>query len=192
MAEAAHEVVVDDAHRLQVGVDDDRADEAEAALREVAGRAAPRGACGPAGRPGARAATTAGRPSTADQRKASRPPSRSRSRRTAAALSRKARTLARLRMMRGSASSSRLPIVVVGGHAPGIEAVVGGPVALPAAQDGGPREAGLGALEAEHLEEALLVVERLAPLVVVVGHHERVVAGPAAAGQAPAAEQVVQ
>ena len=73
-----------------------------------------------------------------------------------------------------------------------VEVVVGGPVAVTAAQDGGPREACLGAFEAEHLEEAALVVERPAPLVVVVGHHGRVVADPAAAGQAAARAQVGQ
>ena len=71
---------------------------------------------------------------------------------------------------------------VVAGHLPGIEAVEGAPVgrALPENRD--PGEAGLGALEAEELEEPAVVVERNAPLAVVVRAVERVGPGPAAAG----------
>jgi hypothetical protein len=48
------------------------------------------------------------------------------------------------------------------------------------AQDGEPRQAGLEALEAQLLEQPVLVVDGPTPLGVVVGEVERVVAGPPA------------
>ena len=71
-------------------------------------------------------------------------------------------------------------------HALRIEVQEGVAVALALAQDRDPGEAGLRALEAQQLEEGALVVQRDAPLLVVVGGVERIAAGgpPAADGLA--------
>src|SRR5262249_11282810 len=56
----------------------------------------------------------------------------------------------------------------VGGDLPRVEAVESAPVARPLPEDRDPREPGLRALEAQELEEPPVVVERYAPLAVVV------------------------
>ena len=69
------------------------------------------------------------------------------------------------------------------GHPGGIEAGEGPPVALALAEDGQPRQPGLGPLQHEELEEHAVVVDRDAPLAVVVVEVERVRADPPAAGR---------
>ena len=95
-------------------------------------------------------------------------------------------------MMRVIGQQGGLPFLVVGGHASRVEAVVGSPVAVPTAQDGGPGQARLGAFQAEHLEEPPFVMDGSAPLLIVVGDHERVVARPAAAGHPCGRDEVAQ
>ena len=56
-------------------------------------------------------------------------------------------------------------------------------IALAAVQDGAPGEAGLGAFQGEQFEEGEVVVEGDTPLPVMVGLHQRVIAGPGTAGQ---------
>ena len=63
----------------------------------------------------------------------------------------------------------------------GVEVGEGAAEVLALAQDGQPGQAGLEALEAELLEQVAVVRRRPAPLLVVVGRVERVVAAPAAA-----------
>ena len=107
VAEAGHEMVVDDAHRLEAGVDDDRTDEAEAARPQGAREPRHQGACGPGRRPGAAMRVDdrrAVRRRTTGRRRA-RPPRRAGAGRPARCRGRRA-TLARLRTMRGSPSSS--------------------------------------------------------------------------------------
>ena len=53
-----------------------------------------------------------------------------------------------------------------------LEVVEGGPIRLPLPQDGLPAEAGLRPFENEKLEESPVVVNRDAPLVIVVGDGE--------------------
>ena len=59
-------------------------------------------------------------------------------------------------------------VVVVVGDDPEVEAVERGPEVLPLAQDRDPGEAGLEAFETDLLEEAHVVDDGTAPLVVVV------------------------
>jgi hypothetical protein len=61
-----------------------------------------------------------------------------------------------------------------------VEAGESAPESIPLAQDRDPREARLEALQRQQLEQAAVALERPAPLVVVVGPVERVVAAPAA------------
>src|SRR3954470_1397271 len=61
-----------------------------------------------------------------------------------------------------------------------IEASEGAAESLALAQDDAPREAGLEAFQHQHLPQHAGVVLRHAPLLVVVGAHERIVAGPGA------------
>ena len=57
-----------------------------------------------------------------------------------------------------------------------------GAVTFAAVEDGAPGESGLRAFEDEEFEEGAVVVQRDAPILVVVFLHERVVAGPIASG----------
>jgi hypothetical protein len=65
----------------------------------------------------------------------------------------------------------------------GIEAAVRAPIGLALAQHRDPREPRLRALEDQHLEETAVIVDRNAPLLVVIGDVERIVPGPAAAAR---------
>ena len=72
----------------------------------------------------------------------------------------------------------------VAGHLPGGEAVEGAPVPRALAEDRDPGEARLRALEAQELEEPPVVVERHAPLAVVIRAIERI-------GRAPGASNAI-
>ena len=78
--------------------------------------------------------------------------------------------------MPGSAMRCSSSASVMAAHALGVEAEERLPVALALAQDRDPGEPRLRALEAEQLEERAVVVQRDAPLVVVVGLVERIAA----------------
>src|SRR5205807_9397528 len=56
----------------------------------------------------------------------------------------------------------------------------------PAAQDGEPRQAGLGAFEEQHLEQLAVVVDGHSPLPVVIVEIQRIAARPGAAPEPPA------
>ena len=66
----------------------------------------------------------------------------------------------------------------------GVEVREGAAEVFALAENGQPGEAGLEAFEAELLEQVALVAGRPAPLVIVIGHVERVVAAPGAADHA--------
>src|SRR5690606_41873933 len=68
-------------------------------------------------------------------------------------------------------------------HLRGIEVVERGAVVLALAQDGNPAQPGLGTFQRQELEQGTVVMERHAPLVVVVVLVERVFATPGAAFQ---------
>ena len=106
---------------------------------------------------------TIGRPSTNAHRKPASPGPSARSASTARAFSRKARTLARLRMIRASRQQLRLAGVVVGGDARRVEPLVGRPVPVAPVEDRGPGEARLRALQAQQLEQALARREAARP-----------------------------
>src|SRR5690606_24311288 len=74
----------------------------------------------------------------------------------------------------------------VSGNAGDVEALEGAPVPLATAQYRVPAQAGLRALQGQQLEQPRVVMQRDAPLLVVVAHHDVVVgpvADPCAAGE---------
>ena len=77
---------------------------------------------------------------------------------------------------------------IVAGDLRGIEAVEGASEVVALAQDRQPRQARLEALEAQLLEQPPIVVDRMAPLVVVVRAIQRVAGRPPAAGLAVVAD----
>ena len=78
--------------------------------------------------------------------------------------------------------------VVIAGDLPRIEAIEGAPEVVALAQDRQPRQAGLEALQAQLLEQPPVVVDRVAPLVVVVRAVQRVAGRPPAARPAVVAD----
>ena len=186
VAEAAHDVVVDDARRLQVRVDDRGADEREAALLQVLADRSRRAASTPGGRPSpvrgvAQRLAVDPVPEIASKLPCSACSSRNaraflRTREDLEPVAHDARVVqplarARRRVMAATRSGSKPRNAL--------------PVVLALAQDRDPREAGLRAFEAEQLEERAVVVQRDAPLVVVVGRVERIAAArPTRSGRA--------
>ena len=79
---------------------------------------------------------------------------------------------ARLRTMPGSASRAATFFAVVPRDRLGVEIVEDGAVAIALAKDGVPTEARLRAFEDEKLEERAVVVERHAPLRIVVADRQ--------------------
>ena len=84
-------------------------------------------------------------------------------------------------MMPASASRRSDVRGTEGGDGLRVEAGEGPAVALALAEDGEPAQPGLSALEHQELEEQPVVVHRHAPLLVVVGVEEGLVAHPGAA-----------
>src|SRR5664280_2657802 len=76
-------------------------------------------------------------------------------------------------------------VLVVADDASRVEPVERGAIILTLGQDGRPRQAGLGPLQDQHLEEVGVVVGRHAPLLVVVGPHGVRRLRPGAAGGGP-------
>ncbi len=70
--------------------------------------------------------------------------------------------------------------LLIRGHPRRVEAVESRPIAVALAQDCDPGEPGLCALEHEQLEETSIVMDRHAPLVVVIGEVQGVADGPVA------------
>lgn len=71
--------------------------------------------------------------------------------------------------------------VVEGGDHGGVEPGKGPSITLPAVQHGAPRQSRLGTFQDEKLEMDAVVVDGRAPLQVVVGLHERIITNPRAA-----------
>ncbi len=65
----------------------------------------------------------------------------------------------------------------------GLEAVESAAKVIALAQDDDPGEAGLEAIEHEHLEEGTVVVYRPPPFLIVIGDVKRFMPGPRAAGK---------
>ena len=186
VAEAPRQVVVDQPDALHERVDDRRADEPEAAPLEVrrqrvGGRGRGRDVAGDARRPaGAR-----GGGGTIVARYASNDPNSAAVARNATALPIVASILAPLRTIPASAIRRSRSAASKAATTARIEAPERGPEGLALAQDRRPRQAGLERLEREPLEQLDVVVARPAPLVVVVGDHQRV--GIRAVGAGPGA-----
>ena len=122
-----------------------------------------------------------GAPPTKPQTKRSKVPISARSARKARAFWTVPRTLRRFRTMPGIGEERADLGGPVAGHLPWGEAVEGAPVPRALPEDRDPGEARLRALEAEELEEAPVVVERHAPLAVVIRAIERIGRAPGAA-----------
>jgi len=174
-------VVVDQTHRLHRGVDDRRADEAEAAAAEVAAerlglrrrrRHLGRRAEGVAPRP------TAGEaPEIAVERAVL-----GLYLQEAAGVADRRRDLGAVAHDAGVGEEALHVALAEAGDGSRIEAGEGPPVAITAFEDRPPGEPRLRPLQHQELEERAVVVDRHPPLAVVVGDHAGLGAGPGTTG----------
>src|SRR2546426_2087104 len=192
VTKAGDEVVVHHAHRLHERIADGRPDEAEAALRQ---RVAHRVGLPRARREVAEGATAIvfGRPAhEAPEKHAERP---------VPCLELEERARVRYRRMHllavahdaGVLEQLRDLLAIVAGHALRVEPVERLEEAGALVQDDAPREPGLEAIEHELREQVPVAPQGHAPLLVVIGEHQRVVAtGPAALDHGAATASVTR
>src|SRR5438552_3098623 len=172
VAEAGDEMVVHHARRLHVGVDDRRADEVEASRSQVQAQ--------PLGLPRARRQLADRGPAVLDRSPVDEAPYVCVERAEILLHGEEgARVLDRGRDFHPVPDDAWVGEEAAGvagpeaSHPLGVEARIGAAVALAPREDGEPREPGLRSLEDQELEHRPVVVDRHAPLLVVVGNVER-------------------
>src|SRR5882762_6921439 len=180
VTEAGDEVVVHHAHGLHERIADGRPDEAEAALRQgVAHRIGFTGTRREVAQ-GAAAILFGSPAHEAPEKHAERP---------VPCLELEERTRVRYRRMHllavahdaGVLEELRDLLAIVAGHALRVEPVEGFEKAGALVQDDAPGEPGLEAIEHELREQTPVVAQRHAPLLVVIGEHQGIVAARPAA-----------